>query len=306
MAVVYTITAVDALDAGGRLSMSSFARVFTVEANESGVRVRLKVEDFETLQAGGHLPKVGDPVAASWSRAKVFSTLRYRRFQVSESAGVLTVNAQASTRYVWDPEYPIGEAAGYTWLPIVGAFVARPTNLRAYRAWNDVTYPADPNAPGTADIGGTKIDAAGQARETIIEGGELVLSTYLDTYQSKLGDSWADALQNFIGRFNSVAFLGFPIGSLLCLEYPTPHEEDEYAQVTLRFLYSPVFHLEQIPRMDADSRVITDANGNALTVRFQRIGVKPAVDFNAIWGTPGASADFRKWRAHHGLFTFTP
>jgi hypothetical protein len=302
MPVTYKVTSVDVFDAGGRLSMSTFARVFTVEAFDGGLRSKLATSDLETLQASGVLPKAGDPVASSWSVSTVFATLRYRRFQVSESAGVLTVNAQASTRYVWDAQYPTGETEGRAWLPIVGAFVARPINVRAYRSWDDATYPVDPLAPGSSDIGGTKIDASGQARETIIEGGELVLATWLDTLASKKGDAWTDALGNFIGRFNSATFLGFPKGSLLCLDYPTPHEEDEYHGLNLRFLYSPVFHFEQLAAMDADSRIVTDANGHAKTVRWVRVGTKPAADFNAIFGSAGADADFRKWRAEHGLY----
>jgi hypothetical protein len=306
MAVTYKVTSSISMDAGGLLSMSTLSRVFTVEAFEDGVRKKLIATDFDDLQREGVLPRNGAPIMASWGVNAVVDTLRWRRFQVSEVAGVLTVNAQASTRYVWDYEYPNGEFVGRAWLPIVGAFVARPINVRAYRSWDDATYPADPFAPGTSDIGGTKIDASGQPRETIIDGGELVLSTWIDTLATKKGDAWTDATNNFIGRFNSEPFLGFPKATLLCYEYPTPHEEDEYHQATLRFLYSPVFHFEQIAAMDADSRIITDANGHAKTVRWVRVGTKPAVDFNTIFGAAGAEAEFRKWRAEHGLYPLPP
>jgi hypothetical protein len=304
MATVYKVTSADALDAGGRLSMSTFARVFTVEATNdaTGLRVALSVSGFEALQVAGVVPKIGDPVAATWSVGSVFGTLRYRRFQVTEQAGVLTINAQASTKYVWDHQYPYGAGFGRAWLPIVGAFVARPVNVRAFRTWNNVTYPADPFALGTSDIGGTKIDSATQPRETIIDGGELVLATFLDTLATKKGDAWTDALNNFVGRSNSATFLGFPKGSLIMVDYPTPHEEDEYHAINIRFLYSPVLHLEQIAATDADFRVIADANGQATTVRWIRPVTYAAVDFNLIFGAAGADADFRKWRAEHGLF----
>lgn len=302
MAVTYDVDWVDHWSLGGRLGGSALARTFTVEATDAGKRYPLQVSDLEAVQAAGAIPKAGDAVAGAFATTSVFATLRYRRFEATETGGVLTVNAFASTRYVWDAQYPVGEASGAAWLPIVGAFAARAINLRAYRSWLDCTYPANPlTLPGT-DIGGTKIDSGGEPRETVIEGGELIVSGWLNTYATKKGDAWADAANNFIGRLNSEVFLGFPKATLLCTDYQNPAEEDEYHEQGFRFLYSPAYHLEQIASFKPDGKPDLNASAQAATVKWTRTATQGSVDFNTMFGAAGDLRDFIAWRVEHGLY----
>ncbi len=302
MPVSYTVTYVDHLDQGGVASQTTLARIYTVQANDGGVLYKLGTDDFEALQAAGVLPKKGAPAFGTFSTATVRQTLRFRRFQVSEKAGTLTVVASASTRYCFDPDYPTGGTPGGVWLPVLGAFVSGQMQVKVYRELSGATYPADPfSLPGT-DIGSTSIDERGEPRDVLVPGGELVVTTTLDTYQVSKGVTWTDA-QAFVGYLNSQPFLGWPKGTLLCTEYADPHIEDEYFESTLRFRYSPIYHLEQLADLDPNGGVKLDSDGRATSVKWGR-GDSSSVDFNAIWGTPGALADFRKHRAEKGQYVY--
>lgn len=121
---------------------------------------------------------------------------------------------------------------------------------------------APSDTPGPGDIGGTKVDIAGQPRQVLIAPAryEIVRNYPLSAYA-------ATTFLGAVGKRNNAVFLGFPTGSLL---YAPPRSSRASAGV-VRVVHSLAldfnFHLRQKPLLDANG-VVLGPDGHAQTVEW--------------------------------------
>jgi hypothetical protein len=282
------------LDQGNRL-----VRRVRIEKSTTGVRNPLVAKDVPALQAvtpSPPLPRPGDVLdGATFAKTSILTTMRCRgvaAFPSPSGAGLLDCEITYDTLYEWRQDYPTSSKA---WLPIRSTFRQESRQTYVHRLAPSAPTPA--SAPGTSDIGGTKVDEGGRPITADYLGGELLVSVTIDTEALALGTEWTGA-QAIIGRLNSAAFLGFPAYSLRCVGVDTAHLRDEYWVETFRFNYSELFHCEQQAAAAADGRPDLDTSGRAITVRWRRDS-NLASDFNTLFGT-GSEQTYRQNRAQNG------
>ena len=223
-----------------------------VESLDTGVRQKIDPKLLTLHQASALLPKLTSSLAdflgvGPWATSALWKTLRLRSAACSElpmSNGLLGCELKWGTRYVADPE------EGTIYLPWRGSF--RP-QVRRMQVWRQLGTGSAPTAagPGTSDIGGTKVDTAGDPVDAIVAGGVLVATGTLDTLAASKATEWTNAVAA-IGRLNSSAIFGFPSYSLRCLDWSTEHDHDEYETVSVSWQYDALYHCEQVAARDPD------------------------------------------------------
>ena len=113
------------------------------------------------------------------------------------------------------------------------------------------TYPTDGDVTFSAaiDIGGAKVDTNGKPKVYDVPQQLVTIETQYDRTLPQgtpaAEPAWA-TYTSYVGNRNSVAFLGFPIGTLLYQGFQTA-PEDNYYRLSHTFLYDAWYHLEQIP-----------------------------------------------------------
>jgi hypothetical protein len=131
------------------------------------------------------------------------------------------------------------------------------TCTRATVVRSTVMYRKDPTYPTNgsvafalgADIGGLKVDTNGKPKVYDVPQQLVTIETQYDRTLPQGTPSaeplWS-AYTSYVGNRNSVAFLGFPIGTLLYQGFQTA-PEDNYYRMSHTFLYDAWYHLDQIP-----------------------------------------------------------
>lgn len=111
-----------------------------------------------------------------------------------------------------------------------------------------VTWPG-----GVVDIGGTKVDTNGNPRTAQVPQQAIQIEllrdrTPLSTAGGFAADdpNWGTILSDFISKRNSVAFMGWDVGSVLCTGI-TATLDSEIWRIQASFLFDKWYHLEQVP-----------------------------------------------------------
>jgi hypothetical protein len=102
---------------------------------------------------------------------------------------------------------------------------------------------------GGADIAGDKVDTNGKPKVYDVPQQLVTIETQYDrtlTAASPAAEPLWGTYTSYVGNRNSVAFLGFPIGTLVYQGFQTA-PEDNYYRMSHTFLYDAWYHLEQIP-----------------------------------------------------------
>lgn len=113
------------------------------------------------------------------------------------------------------------------------------------------TFPTNGSVTFSAavDIAGDKVDTNGKPKVYDVPQQLVTIETQYDRTLPQSGPAaepaWA-TYTAYVGNRNSVAFLGFPIGTLLYQGFQTA-PEDNYYRMSHTFLYDAWYHLEQIP-----------------------------------------------------------
>jgi hypothetical protein len=113
------------------------------------------------------------------------------------------------------------------------------------------TFPSNGDVTFSAaiDIGGAKVDTNGKPKVYDVPQQLVTIETQYDRTLPQIMPAaepdW-NTYTSYVGNRNSVAFLGFPIGTLLYQGFQTA-PEDNYYRLSHTFLYDAWYHLEQIP-----------------------------------------------------------
>jgi hypothetical protein len=130
----------------------------------------------------------------------------------------------------------------------------RTSGIRQVAAWRDATLPANGTAawPATADIGGTKIDLNGNPRSRKVKQQTIQIETFTDRTPPSPGTgsvaadpAWSTWLSTYINKRNNAAFLGWPIGTVLCQGIAATLDNEVW-RITITYVYDEWFHLEQL------------------------------------------------------------
>lgn len=127
------------------------------------------------------------------------------------------------------------------------ATVVRSTAMYRYNP----TFPTDGTVAfaSAIDIAGDKVDTNGKPKVYDVPQQLVTIETQYDRTLPQATPaaepSWS-TYTSYVGNRNSVAFLGFPIGTLLYQGFQTA-PEDNYYRMSHTFLYDAWYHLEQIP-----------------------------------------------------------
>lgn len=193
----------------------------------------------------GLMPSIGDNVTA---------------------AGVTTECTQRSVQSVADSNSKVWTGtAVYTWTSTTeGGDTFTQIDMNTVVNFVDVyrvgaSFPFSASSPGNGDIGGTKVDAAGEPVSATVYQQEI------SVVNIKPDDQRANIIAA-LGKRNSASFLGFNQDYVLFLGASARKTAPGKYEITYRFLYDGAKHLRQICARDVDGQPLLDApdgNGNA-------------------------------------------
>lgn len=220
--------------------------------------------------------------ASAFSQATMAQTLRLRDISVqmlnagSGWAAELTVSY--GTRYTLRRDSSTSSKA---LLPVNRSVQPSTRSMACYRDINgSAAFPTGTTLESTADIGGTKLDEAGNPVIIPVPQVTVSLVSVIDSFQTDLtayDTSWATHGLTL----NNAAFMGFPAYSCLLTDVGFQHLEDEYYTARITFLHDTYLFFEQVAKRDTDARIKTDTtNGQASDVRWKRANVE-ATNWNA-------------------------
>jgi len=107
--------------------------------------------------------------------------------------------------------------------------------------------PSSLDAPGNSDIGGTPVDQGGQAVTALIPTQELTITNFR-------ADNNATAIRLALGKRNSAAWLGAPIGFVLFTGATAKRVGPAKYEVQYKFVYDDFAHCRQVVIRDMDGR----------------------------------------------------
>ena len=164
-----------------------------------------------------------------------------------------------------------------TYCTCTRATVVRSTAM--YR--NNPTFPTNGTVTfsGAADIAGDKVDTNGKPKVYDVPQQLVTIESQYDRTLPQSSPAaeppWA-TYTSYVGNRNSVAYLGFPIGTLLYQGFQTA-PEDNYYRMSHTFLYDAWYHLEQIPMPNPSGEPILIGGVSIGTPSLQILQVKDVV-----------------------------
>jgi hypothetical protein len=220
--------------------------------------------------------------ASTFSQATIAQTLRLRDISVQ------MLNAGAG----WASELTVSYGTRYTLrrdsatsskalLPVNRSVQPSTRSMACYRDINgSAAFPTGTTLESTADIGGTKLDEAGNPVIIPVPQVTVSLVSVIDSFQTD-PTAYDTAWATHGLTVNNAAFMGFPAYSCLLTDVGFQHLEDEYYTARITFLHDTYLFFEQVAKRDTDGRIKTDTtNGQASDVRWKRANVE-ATNWNA-------------------------
>jgi hypothetical protein len=200
-----------------------------------------------------------------------------RSYTLSQISGkLIKISMHFSTMYFVDPTS--SSSLRYQ-LPAFSEYTARQRTTKVYRtAWSVVPPPAS-NA--SADIGGTNVVGGSTAIDMLVPQISIRVRATQDSSVTSMLQ--ATTLANYMGKLNSIAFMGAPIGTVLCegVSVSKTGAGTEYYEVIFEFLYDFWAHHEQVPTCEPTGRPLQGSTGPS-EVKWKRVG-RDSADFNAIY-----------------------
>jgi len=221
-----------------------------------------------TLREGAY----GILSGASWEQFAVC-----RSYTLSQISGkLIKISMHFSTMYFVDPTS--STALRYQ-LPAMSEYTARQRTTKVYRTgWSTVPPPAS-NA--SADIGGTNVVGGSTAIDMLVPQISIRVRATQDSSVTSMLQ--ATTLANYMGKLNSIAFMGAAVGTVLCegVSVSKTGAGTEYYEVIFEFLYDFWAHHEQVPTCEPTGRPLQGSTGPS-EVKWKRVG-RDSADFNAIY-----------------------
>jgi hypothetical protein len=282
MALEYSRTSSQYDESSGRLveRWLVWDKAGTATLGPEGVLVALRALTTPAIITANLYPRKTFDTA--FSQATVGQTLRLRDIGVEMMNAAAGWMAQLSltfgTRYVMRRD---SSSASKALLPVNRSVQPSTRAMACYRDINgSAAFPTGTTLESTSDIGGTKLDEAGNPVQIPVPQITVTLSSVIDSFQTDL-TAYDTAWTTHGLTVNNAAFLGFPAYSCLLTDVGFQHLEDEYFTARIVFVHDTYLFFEQVAKRDTDGKVkIVTATGQASDVRWKRANVE-ATNWNA-------------------------
>jgi hypothetical protein len=243
------------------------------------------------------------PYASAFSQATIAQTMRLRDISVqmmnAGSGWMAELTVTYGTRYTLRRD---SDTSAKALLPVKRSVQPSTRSMACYRDIdNAANIPSGTTLESTTDIGGTKIDEAGNPMVIPVPQLTVSLVSVIDSFQTDL--TAYDAAWSIHGMtLNNATFMGWEAYSCLLTDVGFQHLEDEYYTARITFIHDTYLFFEQVAKRDTDGRVKTDTtNGQASDVRWKRANVD-ATNWNASTLLPtGTWAYDRLLKAEFGV-----
>jgi len=218
---------------------------------------------------------------ASWGTVAGFSWEQFcncRSYTLSQVSGkLIKVSMHFSTLYFVDPT---STGTIKYQLPAMSEYTARQRTTKVYRTgWS--TVPPPTLNISASEIGGTNVVGGSTAIDMLVPQISIRVRATQDSSVTSMLQ--ATTLANYMGKLNSVAFMGAPIGTVLCegVSVSKTGAGTEYYEVIFEFLYDFWAHHEQVPTCEPSGRPLLGSTGPS-TVYWKRVA-RDSADFNLIY-----------------------
>jgi len=283
LSITYNVTSRSWTDAGAGGQQSLRVNIRAV----STTSLSSSIDSTWTTLRDGAVGKVMSSYS-TFTLTNLIGTLRLREYTVTvvpnTNETVFDIAAIYNSEYRW-ANITSGGGTSAMHLPPQVEFTSGERMTTVYRNASWTTSPSA-NLNTTADIGGTKVDQAGKGVPVRVSTMDIKISLLLDTSQAATTGSLVslyDDMTAVQGRWNSVKFLHWGIGSVYCLSADVNHVRDEYYRTTYVFRWDRWSDCEQICELDADGYPFL-VGGQAKTVFWKSLA-RDTVDFNLIFDT---------------------
>jgi len=221
------------------------------------------------------------PYASVWAQTDVGTTLRLRDINVEMMTVPVGWMAQLTltfgTRYVLRRDLTTSDKA---LLPVNRSVQPSTRAMACYRDINgSAAFPTGTTLESASDIGGTKLDEAGNPLSIPVPQVTVTLTSIIDSFQTDL-TAYDLAWSTHGLTVNNATFLGFPAYSCLLTDVGFQHLEDEYYTARIVFVHDTYLFFEQVAKRDSDGKVKLTSLGQASDVRWKRANVD-ATNWNA-------------------------
>jgi len=209
---------------------------------------------------------------ASWEQFAVC-----RSYSISQVSGkLIKISMHFSTMYFVDPT---SSGTLRYQLPAMSEYTARQRTTKVYRTGWSVVPPPASNA--SADIGGTNVVGGSTAIDMLVPQISIRVRATQDSSVTSMLQ--ATTLTAYMGKLNSVIFMGAPIGTVLCegVSVSKTGAGTEYYEVIFEFLYDFWAHHEQVPTCEPTGRPLQGSTGPS-EVKWKRVG-RDSANFNVIY-----------------------
>ena len=220
---------------------------------------------------------------ASWGTVAGYSWEQFcncRSYTLSQVSGkLIKVSMHFSTLYFVDPT---SSGTLRYQLPAMSEYTARQRTTKVYRTGWSTPPPPTLNV-SASEIGGSNVVGGSTAIDMLVPQVSIRVRATQDSSVTSMLQ--ATTLANYMGKLNSVAFMGAPIGTVLCegVSVSKTGAGTEYYEVIFEFLYDFWAHHEQVPTCTPDGRPSLGSTGPS-TVYWKRVG-RDSADFNAIYSS---------------------
>lgn len=242
--------------------------------------------DYEKLIAEGVIPANGTDRAA-WLPAAYpvcdfpQGTMRCRSTEITTNkTGDIRVTITWTTLYSVQPS-TIGTATVYKGLPATMEWQGGTRTMKAWRRTWATNPPTTSNATAT-DIGGFNYSGKIEGVNQQVPQVRVRIKFTIDASQVSMISQYTN-VSGYIGCINSATFMNFPIGTVICEGITMGKLQHEYYELIFEFLWDKFAHHDQVPATEGDGQIEEDSQGNAKTVKWERID-RTSVDFNNIYG----------------------
>jgi hypothetical protein len=219
--------------------------------------------------------------ASSFSQATVGQTLRLRDIGVEMMNAAAGWMAQLTLTY--GTRYTLRRDSATSSKALLPVNRSVQPSTRAMACFRDINgsaaFPTGTTLESTTDIGGNKLDEAGNPLMIPVPQVTVTLTSIIDSFQTDL-TAYDLAWSTHGLTINNAAFLGFPAYSCLLTDVGFQHLEDEYFTARIVFLHDTYLFFEQVAKRDSDGKVKVNSSGQASDVRWKRANVE-ATNWNA-------------------------
>lgn len=248
------------------------------------------------------LPVIGSPFPDTSPPSARWQTYALcRSHQASKQDRIMDVRVVFDTHYHWLDD-PRGNNAGTVTTLADGVYLPARANYtvktRQTNLWRAVGTAPSATSDSVTMTTGAFVSQGVTPIKADVACIAIRVQLVVDC-ESQPNTTTAGVIAAYIGKRNSDAFLGYPIGSLVCVGGSLTHLEHEFYLVSMEYEYDEYFEHNQICATNPDGRIAT-TSGNPTTVYWKR-PTRTSVAFNDLWGA-SAQGYLYRYMAENGKY----